>query len=120
MKSTTTYHQTPGGGLAAEVTYEYEGQRYTAGGGYVTPGEIAGYPRTVGRRVLLEVGERVVGEGHEVSRWRVQPWERGAWLSSVFVSYRFLVNGVWYAGRGRGDGLFVRCRCMKRPPRGYA
>lgn len=45
---------------------------------------------------------------------RVKPHERGSWISNERCSYVVKIGGSYYAGRGRGDGIAVNLRQMKR------
>ena len=45
---------------------------------------------------------------------KVRPGERGAWISNERCSYVVDIDGRRYTGRGRGDGIAVNLRQMKR------
>lgn len=84
---------------------------------------IDGYPKTVeaGRVALTDFNGKIVAKGRALRCVKVKPHERGAWISNERCSYQFYVerNGerVYYAGRGRGDGIAVTARRMKKPAR---
>ena len=80
-----------------------------------SPGKIGGYPKDNGR-ILTDGSGKKIGEGHVVSCTRIRPGQPGSWISNERCSYRFKVNGKWYAGRGYGDGMAFTGREMKRPP----
>jgi hypothetical protein len=84
---------------------------------YGKQSRIGGYPKRMpdGRLALTDWNGRVLGYGTQKCT-RVTPFERGAWISSERCSYRFQVDGKWFAGRGRGEGLSVSLRAMKKAP----
>lgn len=74
--------------------------------------QMVGYPAENGR-VLKDWNGKVIGHGHIVSCSKVRPGMPGAWISSERCSYHFKVDGVWYAMRGRGDGIAAGGRAIK-------
>lgn len=81
---------------------------------------IGGYPKDNGRVLADGHGNALSTSGHKVGCTKVKPFERGAWISSERCSYRFKVDGRWYACRGRGDGIAASCRVMKKLPHGFS
>ena len=73
---------------------------------------IQGYPKDNGR-VLADGNGKAIGHGHVVKCTKVRPGARGSWISGETCSYRFKVDGRWYACRGRGDGVSASCRAMQ-------
>jgi len=82
-------------------------------------GKIGGYVKD-GGRVLTDGAGNVIGHGHKVSCTRIRPGAPGSWISNERCSYRFKVDGQWYAGRGYGDHMSVSLRPMKKPPKGFS
>lgn len=80
--------------------------------------DLYGYVGRDAKGVYVTVGQKV-GRGRQISCTRIPPGARGSWISSTRCSYQFNVDGVWYAGRGYGEGMSIGLRKMKRPPRGY-
>jgi hypothetical protein len=70
-----------------------------------------GYPK--GSEFQDWHGEKI-GRVVRKSCTRVKPHERGAWISSERCSYVVDIDGRLYTGRGRGDGMAVNLRQMKR------
>lgn len=80
---------------------------------------ITGYPKTVsGHQVVLtDFNGKEIAKGRVLRCTRVRGHERGGWISNERCSYQFVKDGVYYAGRGRGDGISVNARRMKTKPR---
>jgi len=82
---------------------------------------IGGYPKrdpsvpggASGAWTLTDWRGNVIGRGSLVNCSRIQPGARGSWISNERCSYRFKVNGQWYACRGYGEGMAASCRVMK-------
>lgn len=74
--------------------------------------KLYGYPKDNGK-TLADWNGKPIGHGHVVRCTTVRPGARGSWISSQTCSYRFKVNGRWFACRGRGDGVSASCRAMK-------
>lgn len=73
-----------------------------ATGGYVKGDEIQTFDgKTIGK---------IVGKKCR----RVRPGERGSWISNERCSYTVQIGGRRYHGRGRGEGMAVNLRQMKR------
>jgi hypothetical protein len=73
---------------------------------------ISGYPKA--GKIMSWDGKEAVGKIVSAKCKKVRPHERGSWISGERCSYVVDVNGRRYAGRGRGDGIHVNLRQMKR------
>lgn len=71
----------------------------------------SGYPKG---DEIQDFNGKKIGKIVRRSCKKVRPHERGAWISNERCSYVVEVNGRRYAGRGRGDGIHVNLRQMKR------
>jgi len=81
-------------------------------GGAITAGS--------GYALVSSSGEPISQVGHRVSCVRIPPGRSGSWISGEKCSYRFKIDGEWYAGLGYGEGMSIGVRKMKRPPRGFS
>jgi len=82
---------------------------------------VFGYPkRTTKGLALTDFKGNTLGKGHLVGCRHLRSDERGSHISNQVCSYRFKVNGTWYAGRGYGEGMSWNGRAMKKPPRGFS
>jgi hypothetical protein len=74
-----------------------------------------GYPKDNGTR-LTDWHGKTIGRGRKIRCTKVYAHERGGHLSNERCSYQFKIRGLWYACRGRGDGIAASCRVMKKAP----
>ena len=97
------------GSARVEVgNFSHEGKSYSALGSAVDHdrGVVVGYPKN---GVLQSWDGKPIGTCRIVSRWKNK---RGI-FSSEMCSYRCVVGGRTYVGRGGGDGLLLRLRLAK-------
>ena len=48
----------------------------------------------------------------------VKPWQRGGWISPSIMTVYAVYEGAPYVGQGRGRGMSVNLRRIKRLPKG--
>jgi hypothetical protein len=79
------------------------------------PTKIYGYPKDNGTRLTDGQG-KTIAKGRKVGCTKVPGYAPGGWISNERCSYQFKYQGLWYACRGRGDGIAASCRVMKKAP----
>lgn len=79
------------------------GRRFTAGGAAVQGGRAVGYLKknTDGTWSLTGWGSGKLGPCQITATWRTPR----SYVSSTMVQAECKIDGVWYTGRGAGDGM---------------
>lgn len=87
--------------VETDCTITHEGREYTSGGAYYDGRNITAYP--AGNGNLCDWHGNRIGLYVIVSRWPVN-----SWIGSEMCQIDAYVDGVWYTGRGFGDGMLYR------------
>jgi hypothetical protein len=112
-------------GFAESVTIEFQGQKFTAGGAYLTPTEAYGYPefpRDKRGWPVEYVGQCGVINAADGS-FMGHCWITGCWrtprsfVSSHYHQIEALIQGVYYTGRSAGHGMLWHARRKARQRR---
>lgn len=106
MKSVTHRHWTGKGEFYEEGVFMHEGRRFSSGGAGVQGGRAVGYLKksTDGTWSLTGWGSGKLGPCRITSTWRTPR----SYISSTMVQAECKIDGVWYTGRGAGDGMLWR------------
>lgn len=111
MKSVTHRHWQRKGEFVEECTIRHEGRCFSARGAEVGGGRATGYLHQAdgGAWYLGGFDGRRLGACQITATWRTP---RSS-LSDIMVQAKCKIDGVWYIGRGAGDGMLWRGKRRK-------
>lgn len=97
--------------IEPDCTVEFNGQKFTSGGAFVSDSHIIAYPAECG--ILNDWHGNKIGTYRVISRRLAIFFGRPSWQGSHYYFMRARVNGVTYSLRGFGVGMIATGKRVK-------
>lgn len=113
MPVTIEVMEGPNGAVAEAVTLEHEGRKFTALGAVIdhANGVLVGYVSADGKSLTKSGGEHICG----LTRTGTYLIKSRHGCRTRIFCYGARVDGLYYHGRGEGEGMLLRMRAKVKP-----
>jgi len=79
------------------------------------PERLSGYVEKIGGKLVLTDGQKnVIAHLRAGKETRIEPWQRGGWISGSLTTYYAQLGGHTYYGRGYGESMSLSLRRLKK------